>query len=553
VPSDRAEEADALPSPERFRQRARELALPVPDAYNIAAATCDRWAEGGRVAMVDLGGAEPRVWSFEEFRSQSRRLAHGLAGLGVTKGSRVAILLPQGAAAATAHLAVYRLGAIAVPLATIHGSDALGHRIEDSGPVVGVTDLDSWARLDGTDLALACRWVVTDGLDDETIPSSLTSLAETIAQGSDRPVDVTVQADTPAMIVYTSGTTGMPKGAVHAHRVVAAHAGPIRLAHDEFPCDRDLLWSPADWAWAGGLIDCLLSAWHAGVPIVAFRGRGFDPDQVMEMMATHAVRNTFLPPTALKMLLAASPGQAEGLDLRTIMTGGEPVARDIIDASVDAFGVVPNAVYGQTEASCLVGSSSGLLPVRPGAMGMPYPGYDIDLLDDDGHSADQGEVAVRGEAAGMFLGYWRQPEATDAKYRHGCLMTGDLARRDEDGYLWFVARADDIIISAGYRIGPAEIEACLERDPNVRAAAAVGVPDAERGQVIRAVVELAVDVDDTDSLADELSARVRRELAPYEVPREFEFVAELPRTTTGKLSRVALRDAAPSQSTEVTS
>ena len=552
MPSDKPEAVDAHPSAERFRQRALELDLAVPDTYNIAAATCDRWADGGQAAMVDVSGAEPRVWSFEDFRSRSRRLAHGLSGLGVTEGSRVAILLPQGAAAATVHLAIYRLGAIAVPLATVHGSDALGHRIGDAGPVVGVTDLASWSRLDGTDLASACRWVVTDGADDETVPSSLTSLAETTAQGSDRQVDATVQADTPAMIVYTSGTTGMPKGAVHAHRVVAAHAGPIRLAHDEFPADGDMLWSPADWAWAGGLVDCLLSSWHAGVPIVAFRGHGFDPEEVTKMMATYGVRNTFLPPTALKMLLAASPGQADGLNLRTIMTGGEPVSRDVIDASVEAFGVVPNAVYGQTEASCLVGSSSGLLPVRPGAMGMPYPGYEVELLDEDGHPAERGEVAVRGDAPGVFLGYWQQPGATEAKYRDGYLMTGDLARRDEDGYLWFVARADDIIISAGYRIGPAEIEACLERDPNVRAAAAVGVPDADRGQVVRAVVELAVQVADTDSLADELRARVRSELAPYEVPREFEFVAELPRTTTGKLSRVALRDAAPSDSTEAT-
>lgn len=508
----------------------------VPTDYAIADAVCDRWAvDPVRRALLDLsdgGDGAGRWWTFADIRETSSRLANGLSARGVRAGDRVAVALPQSAAAAVAHLAVYRLGAVAVPISLMHREGAIAQRVADSGTTVAITTDEHWAEIiEHSSVAEAADWIRTGTRDYD----------ELVARGATTTPPVRITADTPAVIVYTSGTTGPPKGVVHAHRVVAAHAAPISLAHDGFPRPGDLLWSPADWAWAGGLIDCLLSAWHAGVPIVAHRARKFDADEVLDLMSRHGVRNAFLPATALRMLRRS----AETATLRSIMTGGEPVDEDIVGWATEELSATPNVVFGQTEASCIVGNSHAVLPQRPGALGVAYPGSEVAVLDPGGSDEcapdELGEIAVRADGPAVMLGYWQRPEDTAAKVVDGWLRTGDLGRRDADGYFWFVSRADDLIISSGYRIGPVEIESCLAQDPRVAEVAVVGRPDAERGQVVCALVVPHEGVAPTEALADELRGRVRGSLATYEVPRVVEFLDELPRTTTGKVQRAAIR------------
>jgi acetyl-CoA synthetase len=526
-----------------LRDRAA-LSAPTPPGYAIPIGCCDRWADDAtRRAMLDLTGREPRWLPFAYFAERSRRLGNGLRGLGVGQGERVAVILPQGPETATVHLAVYRLGAITVPLSVLHGPEAIAHRLGDAGVRVAVVGPETWERVaDDPDLAGLCTWVVADGQ-----VAGLPSVESLVGVGRPDLDGGVLGSETPAMIVYTSGTTGLPKGALHAHRVVEAHAAPIHLAHNGFPRDGDLLWSPADWAWAGGLVDCLLSAWHAGMPIVAYRGRRFDPEAVLDLLVRHGVRNTFLPPTALRMLRAAigDAPRGNGLpELRSIMTGGEPVGPDLGAWARDVLNTIPNEAFGQTEASMVLGNASTMHPVKFGSPGFAYPNSTVAILREDGtqaHAGELGEIAIRADSTPVFLGYWQRPDATDAKVRDGWVHTGDLGLRDDDGFFWFSARMDDVIISAGYRIGPGEIEACIAGHPSVAGVAVVGVPDPERGQAVKAVVELRDPLVDREALAATLKATVRGRLAAYEVPREIEFVDQLPRTVTGKVQRSVLR------------
>jgi acetyl-CoA synthetase len=358
-----------------------------------------------------------------------------------------------------------------------------------------------------------------------------TDLPRLLAEASPRFAPVAATPDTPALLVYTSGTTGPPKGALHGHRVLAGHLPGFELSHDFFPQPGDRIWTPADWAWIGGLYDVLMPALHHGMPVVAYRAQRFDPEGTLDLMERVGIRNVFMPATALRMLRAAAGGGSPAL--RTVASGGETVGEETTAWVGERLGVRLNEFYGQTEANLLIGNCSAW-PAKAGSMGLPYPGHDVRLLD--------GEVAVRVEGNPVaFLGYWRSPDATAAKVRDGWLLTGDLAEQDGDGYLWFVGRTDDLISSGGYRIGPGEIEDCLLRHPAVALAAAIGVPDETRGEVVKAFVVPAPGADRGEALVTELRDWVRGRLAPYEVPRTVEFVDELPLTVTGKIRRNELR------------
>lgn len=534
-------ETSATGAPRAFADAVAHLGASVPADFTIAHAACDAWADRAPERRAVLDATTGRWWSYSDLQERSRRLAHAFVGrYGVRPGDRVAILLPQSGEAAAAHLAVYRSGAIAVPLSGLYGSEALSHRLGDSTPTVGVTDLAGLAALEDAGLNAALPWLL---VVDHVVTGHHT-VEEVVASAASAPIDEG-GPHLPAMLIYTSGTTGQPKGALHAHRVVAAHRAPIHLAHDGFPQDGDVFWSPADWAWAGGLVDGLLASLAAGVPVVAYRGRRFEPDEVVDLLARHRVRNSFLPPTALRMLLRDRDTPLPG-GLRSIMTGGEPVDPELAERSRQVLGATPNAVFGQTEASCVLGNSHRLVEQKAGALGVPYPGYLVRLVDADGApvpEGETGELQVRADGAGVFLGYWRRDAATAQKVRDGWLRTGDLARRDADGHYWFVSRDDDIILSSGFRIGPAEIETCAGQVPGVAAAAAVGVPDPTRGEAVRLYVELIDGAVASSNLADEIRATIRARLAPYEVPRDVEFVDALPRTTTGKIARARLRAA----------
>jgi acetyl-CoA synthetase len=517
-----------------------EFAWRVPAAFNMGVACADHHPPGD-LALIEVGAdGGRRDISFGELAELSNRFANALRGLGVGVGDRVGIVLPQRLETGVAHLAVYKLGAIAVPLSGLFGPDALRYRLGDSGARVVVADAAALDRVAEVAAELGGVEVVVAGSDASAPHYSFWELA---ARGV---ADLEVAAtgpDAPALLIYTSGTTGPPKGALHAQRVLLGHLPGFDLSHDFFPQPGDLFWTPADWAWIGGLMDALMPSWYHGRPVVAAARQTFDPSWAVDLIRRLEVRNAFLPPTALKLMRQAGV-RVSHHTLRSVMSGGEPLGAELQSWGRDALGVWINEIYGQTEANYVVGNSSAVWEVRSGSMGRAYPGHDVTVLRSAGEPAapgEVGEIAVRSPDPVLFLGYWGRPEATREKVVDGWLCTGDLGRVDEDGWFWFEARADDVINSAGYRIGPAEIEECLLGHPAVAMAAAIGVPDELRGQVVKAFIKLTDGAMPSEELKEEIRSLVRRRLAAYEYPRQIEFVDELPMTTTGKIRRAELR------------
>jgi acetyl-CoA synthetase len=535
--------ATVLPRASSYEESVAAFRWPAPARYNIGVDVCDR-QPGDRLALVflDERGREQRL-TFADIRRLSNRFANVLMGSGLARGDRVGILLPQMPETAVAHVAAFKAGLVSVPLFTLFGEDALEYRLANSGARALVTDEAGLAKLaairDRLPELRAVFAVSGGGGGNRDFHDDLMRASDAFA-----PVDTA--ADDPAVIIYTSGTTGNPKGALHAHRVLLGHLPGVELPHEGFPQPGDLFWTPADWAWIGGLFDVLLPAWHLGVPVLAHRARKFDPDEAFDLMARHGVRNTFLPPTALKLMRQASPpGRRAGVAPRTVASGGETLGEELLDWGRGTFGVTINEFYGQTECNLVVGNGSRLYPVRPGSMGRPIPGHEVRIVDDHGTPLAPGEtghIAIRRPDPVMFLEYWRNPQATQEKFAGDYLLTGDLGRQDGDGYLWFLGRSDDVITSAGYRIGPGEIEDCLMKHPAVALAAAVGVPDALRTEVVKAFLVLKPGHAGTPELTRGIQDFVRIRLAAHEYPRLVEFVEALPMTATGKVMRRELRN-----------
>jgi acetyl-CoA synthetase len=533
-----------LPRASSYQALCQAFHWNVPDRYNIGVDVCDKWADGsGRLALIhrQTDGSR-RDYSFDEMKRLSNRLANALAAHGIRPGDRVGILLPQQPETAIAHIAAYKLGCVAVPLFTLFGEEALAYRLSDSGARALVTDAGGAAKVAQLRERLPELFLVlsTQGADDH-----VSDLAAEMEKASDTFDPLDTACDDPALIIYTSGTTGPPKGALHGHRVLLGHLPGVEMPHEFFPAQGDLFWTPADWAWIGGLIDVLLPSLHHGVPVLAHRFPKFDPEEAFAIMAEYEVRNAFMPPTALKMLRKVSrPHDRWNYALRSIGSGGETLGEELLAWGRETFGLTVNEFYGQTECNLIVANNAALMPVRPGSMGRPVPGHEVAVIDEDGEmlpSGELGNIAVRRPDPVMFLGYWNKPEATAEKFVGDWLVTGDTGRADDDGYLWFVGRDDDVITSSGYRIGPGEIEDCLMGHPAVAMAAAVGVPDPERTERVKAFVVLSEGFEGTDELARDIQSHVKTKLAAHEYPREVEFVAELPMTTTGKIMRKELR------------
>ncbi len=514
----------------------------LPQRLNMGALCADRHPTSARALIEHQPDGTTRERTFGELARLSNRLANALVALGITVGERVAIVLPQRVETGIAHLAIYKMGAVAVPLSGLFGPDALRYRLGDSGARVVITDAahqDAIAEV-SKDLGDVAIVVVDDASPGHQ------GFWELIQSAAERFEPAATGPDTPALLIYTSGTTGSPKGALHGHRVLLGHLPGFELSHDFFPQDGDVFWTPADWAWIGGLMDALVPCWFHGRPIVCAPRDKFDPEWAVRLMADLAVRNVFFPPTVLKLMRTveiAGPMPR----LRSIMCGGEPLGDEMLAWARDRFGVDVNEIYGQTEANYVVGNSSRVWDVRPGSMGRPYPGHEVAVLDDDGTPVPVGtvgQIAVHRPDPVVFLEYWGRPEATRAKFTPSgkWLLTGDLARLDSDGYLWFSSRNDDVINSAGYRIGPAEIESCLIHHPSVAMAAAIGVADPVRGEVVKAFVQLAEGYPPSVELEHELQSLVRGRLAAYLYPRHIEFVDALPMTTSGKIRRIELRE-----------
>jgi len=518
----------------------------VPEYFNIAEACCRGHAgDAGRVALIceDERGVAQN-WTFAALARDANRLSNALAALGVKAGDRVAIMLAQRPETAIAHFACYQLGAIAMPLSILFGPEALEQRLADSEAVAAVADPVALANLETLRARLpALSHVVGVG---GARASGTHDWQALLARASDRFQPVRTRASDPALLIYTSGTTGPPKGALMPHRALLGNLPGFTYSHDVFPQPGDVFWSPADWAWTGGLMDALLPTLYHGYPLVGQQGR-FDPERAFALMAKHRVRSTFLFPTALKMMMKAVPRPRQRFDLtlRSVMSAGEAVGDAVFEWSREALDVTVNEMFGQTEINYIVGNSHTLWPAKPGSIGRPYPGHRIALIDDEGREVpvgEPGDIAAWGDGDPVFfLEYWKKPEATRDKYTGRWCRTGDTAVRDEDGYYWYQGRADDMFKSAGYRIGPAEIENCLVKHAAVANAAVVPSPDATRGNVVKAFIVLTPGHTASDELAAAIQEHVRGRLAPYEYPKLIEFIDALPMTTTGKVQRKLLR------------
>ena len=541
----------------------------VPDEFSLAEVCCTRWARDTPEATAILFDSEhgaPVRHSFGQLQRTANRLSNALQRVGVKRGDRVAIVLPQRFETAVAHIAINQLGAIAMPLSMLFGPEALAFRLQDSAAVLVIAEATAAPALRG--LRAQCPHlreliVVAGGSGaDAAQPGEICWLQALQAEDA-RFVAARTKADDAAVLIYTSGTTGPPKGALIPQRALIGNLSGFVASQNWFGFDpaaiehgsQSVFWTPADWAWTGGLMDALLPTLYFGRPILATQGR-FAPEKAFELMQAHGVTHAFLFPTALKAMMKAVPEPRThySLKLQAVMSAGEAVGDAVFNYCQQQMGVTVNEMFGQTEINYVVGNCSLLWPARPGSMGRAYPGHRVAVIDDEGQVCQHGEVGdvavhrrdVHGHPDPVFfLGYWGKPDATAAKFTGDPLdswcRTGDLAQMDAEGYLWYRGRSDDMFKAAGYRIGPGEIENCLLKHAAVANAAVVPKPDAERGALVKAYVVLAPGYQGTPQLVAQLQAHVRAQLAPYEYPKEIEFIEALPMTTTGKVQRRVLR------------
>lgn len=516
----------------------------IPVHFNIAQACCDDWAalDPTRLAVTHVGasGEETHV-TYGALRDASNRLANVFRGRNLRQGDRCAVLLPQCPEVLITHFACFKLGMISLPLFTLFGEDGLEYRLKDSGARVVVTDranvqkvLNLRQKLPDLELIF-----VVEGAQ-----SGCFGLWQDINAASAALTPVKTLAEDSALIIYTSGTTGPPKGALHAHRFLLGHRPAVELQHEFFPKPGDVGWTPADWAWIGGLMNTAMACLYYGVPLVSHRMGKFDPDAAYHLIKSQKIQNMFLPPTALKLLRQThSP---VNFAVRTIMSGGESLGADMLEWGRSELGLTINETYGQTECNLCLTSCAGLGVQKPGAIGKAVPGFDVAILDEAGQLVEPGEVgeiSVHRAAATMFKEYWQTPDKTAGKFAGEWLKTGDLGVMDDEGFVTFSSRDDDVITSSGYRIGPTEIENCLTGHPDVAMAAAIGIPDALRTEIVKAFVVLREGANQ-GGLEAELIARVRGRISPHVAPKLIEFIDEMPMTATGKIIRRELRDQA---------
>jgi acetyl-CoA synthetase len=526
--------------PGPYEEMRRGFRWEVPERYNIAADVLDKH-DPSRTAMFweDWQGNE-RVLTFGDMQSLANRAANVLRAQGVGEGDRVAVMLPSLPETAATFLATYKLGAILLSLSILYGDEAIAHRLRDAGAKVLVTDAANRERIDR----------VRDELPElESVLVLDEGYASALESASERFDTLDVPADAPAQLYYSSGTTGQAKGILHAHRYLLAH-NEFELSHDIR--DDEVFHSTGEWAWIAGIVPGILAPWRFGAPIAVFaRKGGYDPAQTLYMLERYRVRNVFATPTALRSMAALGDVSSRypGIDLRIACSAGEPLNPEVIRWFEGQFGIPVLDYYGLTESYPLCGNYP-TMDVRPGSMGRPLPGWEIDLLDEGENpvpTGETGEICLRARSNPHYpLGYWNRPEDSGEVFGGPWFHTKDVARRDDDGYVWYEGRNDDVIISAGYRIGPFEIESAMVELPEVVEAAAVAWPDERRGHIVKAFVRVADAAAPTEELAGKIQRHVRERIGAYAYPREVEFVDDLPKTLTGKIRRIELRSRATS-------
>ena len=537
-----------LTKAETYEDVCKALVWDIPETFNMGVDVCDKHAaatpDKPGLIVADENGIQAE-YTFTTLKQLSNKLANVLVARGLVPGDRMGILMTQSVEAAISHVAAWKMGVISIPLFTLFGEDALRFRLHDSAARVLVTDIDNLPKIEAIrdELPNLELILVVDAGADGAGTADFWSQMD---RASDAFNPLLTSSEDPSFICYTSGTTGNPKGALHAHRTMFGHLPGMEMFHDFLPQPGDLMWTPADWAWIGGLMNCLMCSWHHGVTNLAYRAKKYDPEAALRLMAKYEVRNTFMPPTALNLMRGIDDIPSFKTNLRTIACAGEPMGAELLQWGQDAFGITFNEFYGQTECNLVTANCQEIMNVKPGSMGRAAPGHTVEIIDDDGNilgPGDVGEIAVKTPDPVMLLRYWNNPEGTEQKYRGDWLLMGDEGTKDEDGYLWFVGRADDVITSAGYRIGPGEIEDCLCNHPAVALAAAIGVPDPVRTEAIKVFIKLVPGHNGGPEMEDEIKSFVKTRLSPHEYPRMVEFVDTLPMTATGKIKRKDLRDA----------
>ncbi len=517
----------------------------IPAQYNIADDVCDRWADDpDRVALVyEDVNKNIRSYTFADIRKFANQLANTLRAYGLERGDRVTLLLAQDPECAIGHVACWKAGMVSGPCSVLFGSDAISYRLNDCGARVLVTDSANFEKVHAIrgDCPSLERILVIDGQ-----PEGSENFWTAIENASDEFENVRTASDDIAWISYTSGTTGMPKGSVQPHRMMLGHMPSLEFIYDFFPQDKDALWSPADWAWMAGLMDVIMPGWFHGCKVVATAMKGFDAEDAYRILAQHEITLALLTPTMLKLMRQVpDPLSRHNLKLRAVLSGGEAVGAGLLEWAQSELNIGINEGFGQTECNVILGNNGNVFTIKPGSLGKPTPGSDVRIIDDNGNEVApgvEGHIACKRPDPVMLLEYLNKPEATREKFIGDWLITGDVGHMDEDGYFWFHGRGDDVITSSGYRIGPSEIEDALLKHEAVQMAAAIGIPDAVRTEIIKAYIILAPGFTANDALNDELRDSVRSRLAKHEVPKLIEFVESLPMTTTGKIMRRELRE-----------
>ena len=517
----------------------RSFRWQVPEKFNFATDVIDRLgAERNRAALYweDEAGREAR-YTFWDFSVQSSRFANALKGLGLRKGDPVMIMLPRIPEWFVAFLGALKAGALVIPCTSSLRAKDIRYRAQHSGARALVTTPENAtevevARRECDDL----RELISTGSGTAGWHTWSGLLAAAAPQGTP---EVT-RSDEPAICFYTSGTTKEPKAVLHSHGYTYAQRFTGLYWLDLRP--QDLHWTTSDTGWAKAAYGVLFGPWNIGAPVLMYHGR-FEPEKQLRLLEKYQVNVFCAPPTEYRLLVKEDLSRFRLPHLRHCTGAGEPLNPEVIHAWREAFGLHIYDGYGQTESIITVANLPGM-EIRPGSMGKPFPGHDMRVIDADGNEAPTGEagdLAMRGHPPSLFLEYWKNPAETAACWRGDWYVTGDRAYRDEDGYLWFVGRADDVIISAGYRIGPFEVESALLEHPAVVESAVVASPHEERGAIVKAFVKLRPGYAPSDQLVREIQDHVKRVTAPYKYPREIEFIDELPKTISGKIRRVELR------------
>jgi|TARA_B100000508_G_scaffold88708_1_gene69079 acetyl-CoA synthetase len=525
----------------------------IPEFYNIASDTVDQDIYQNRIALINfLQDGKIEEWSFVDIKRYANKLANVFDHFHLEANARVGIILGQCPETAIAHMACFKSGKISIPLFNLFGTDALHYRLLNSRASLVICDNIGLNKIfEIKDRLPDLKKIICIDSNDEK--RNVFNFKKLLEHASDSYITKKTKASDPALIIYTSGTTGGPKGALLPHRSLLGHIPGVEIPHEFLSSSEpvtDLFWTPADWAWIGGLFDVLLPAWHFGIPVVSYRSQKFDPEVTFDLISKLEIKNTFLPPTALKMMKSFNPSKTvKNLKLRTVGSGGEALGEDLLEWGKQILGVGINEFYGQTECNLTVSNCGAIMPTRQGSIGKPVPGHEVRIINENGELIKEpgldGEIIVKSDTPVSFLKYWENDKATKQKVRDGWLYTGDFAYKDEEGYFYFKGRKDDIINTSGYRVGPSEVEDAVLSHPKVSMVAVIGIPDKLRGHIIKAFV---VPRDHNNVLAENeilkrsIQNHVKLKLAAHEYPRLIEFVHELPLTTTGKIIRKDLRE-----------